>query len=368
MVTIEQHLVPMRDLLHSAAVQKRLTRYRTNMAKARISTGNRATPWRRIAVLGAVLAVPALLLPLSRLGGVDIGGATQDMPIASEMPGENFPGSAFYFLEDAPDLIADAPAFIPASDLAETPFESAALPIAAQPLRITGSDQDHARAQRCMTMALHYEASSESIAGQRAVAQVILNRVAHPAFPSTVCGVVFEGAHRTTGCQFSFACDGSMARRAEPGFTGTAARVAREALAGYVHAPVGLATHYHTIEIYPYWAPSLDHITVIGAHTFYVWRGAQGKPSAFATRYAGNEPAPGKAPVTPYKYPELPVLAGALPANLAPADARPALAARAPAQAIAAIDAAIASSQPILPNSGQVREEYARSGQWLKQP
>lgn len=320
-------------------------------------------------MLGIALAVPALFLPLSKLGGVDVGGAAQTMAIASELPEENFPGSAFYFLEDTPDLIADT------SALHETPIAAATMAAPAQPLRISGSDQDHARAQRCMTMALHYEASSESLSGQRAVAQVILNRVAHPAFPSTVCGVVFEGAHRTTGCQFSFACDGSMIRRAEPAFTGTAARVAREALAGFVYTQAGLATHYHTLDIHPYWAPSLDHITVIGAHTFYVWRGAQGKPAAFSTRYAGGEPAPGKAALTPYKYPELPVLANsAIPgvsltatsSKAASFDGSPsAVAARSHAQGGETVTA---SNLPILATSGQVRQEYAQSGAWIKQP
>ena len=137
--------------------------------------------------------------------------------------------------------------------------------------------QDHARAQRCMTMAIHYEADSETLDGQRAVAQVILNRVAHPAYPSTVCGVVFQGSERVTGCQFSFTCDGTLVRRAPAAFGGSAARVAREALSGIVYAPVGLATHYHTTQILPYWASSLDQVGVVGAHVFYRWRGAAGR-------------------------------------------------------------------------------------------
>src|SRR3546814_18161788 len=71
---------------------------------------------------------------------------------------------------------------------------------------------DRARALTCLADAVYYEAASESDAGQRAVAQVVLNRVRHPAFPATVCGVVFQGSERASGCQFSFACDGAMAR------------------------------------------------------------------------------------------------------------------------------------------------------------
>ncbi|MFX4781967.1 cell wall hydrolase, partial [Acinetobacter baumannii] len=88
--------------------------------------------------------------------------------------------------------------------------------------------------------------------GQQAVAQVILNRVRHPAFPATVCGVVYQGSEHA-GCQFSFACDGSMARRPEPGLWRRAMAVAASALAGQVYAPVGLATHYHTYAVTPAW-------------------------------------------------------------------------------------------------------------------
>jgi hypothetical protein len=75
-----------------------------------------------------------------------------------------------------------------------------------------------------------------------------------------------------------------------------ARRVAMSALAGYVHAPVGMATHYHTVNIYPYWAPSLHFIGTIGAHRFYRWKGSAGRPSAFFRSYAGNEPFPGPKP------------------------------------------------------------------------
>ena len=119
-----------------------------------------------------------------------------------------------------------------------------------------------------MTAAVYYEARSEPDIGQRAVAQVVLNRVAHPAYPNTVCGVVYQGSQRKTGCQFSFTCDGSFARRPNTMFWERARQVALAALGGYVHRPAGLATHYHTVQIYPYWAPSLNYLGKIGAHRF----------------------------------------------------------------------------------------------------
>ncbi|HVF94144.1 MAG TPA: cell wall hydrolase [Sphingomonas sp.] len=142
----------------------------------------------------------------------------------------------------------------------------------------------------CLTNAVYYEAASESDDGERAVAQVVLNRVRHPAFPATVCGVVYQGAERTTGCQFTFTCDGALLRTPSAAGWARAQRVARAALKGYVFAPVGNATHYHANFVVPYWASSLDRAATIGAHIFYRWAGSWGRPPAFYQRYAGIEP------------------------------------------------------------------------------
>jgi spore germination cell wall hydrolase CwlJ-like protein len=155
----------------------------------------------------------------------------------------------------------------------------------------SGAASDYQRSLQCLTMAIYYEAGNESDDGQRAVAQVVLNRLRHPAYPKTVCGVVMDGAQRRTGCQFTFACDGALAR--VPSTTGwnRAAGAAASALGGAVFAPVGWATHYHANYVVPYWAASLDKITAIGAHIFYRWSGVAGQRAAFRGVYAGNEPA-----------------------------------------------------------------------------
>jgi spore germination cell wall hydrolase CwlJ-like protein len=145
------------------------------------------------------------------------------------------------------------------------------------------------RALDCLTAAVYYEARSETLDGQRAVAQVVLNRVRHPAFPRSVCGVVFQGRERRTGCQFSFTCDGSMRRGREPGAWERAREVAEAALAGYVYAPVGLATHFHTTAIHPWWASSMRRAVTVGAHIFYRWPGQWGNPMAFRRPYEGGE-------------------------------------------------------------------------------
>lgn len=125
------------------------------------------------------------------------------------------------------------------------------------------------RSLQCLTEAIYYEARSESEGGQRAVAQVVLNRVRHPAYPNTVCGVVYQGSQRTSGCQFSFTCTGVMGPITEPAAWERARQIATSALRGSVYRPVGLAVNYHTTAINPYWASSLVTQTVVGAHIFY---------------------------------------------------------------------------------------------------
>ena len=148
------------------------------------------------------------------------------------------------------------------------------------------------RALECLTQAVYYEAATESADGQRAVAQIVLNRMRHPAYPSSVCGVVYQGAERPTGCQFTFTCDGSLARLPAQTLWQQARKVATEALGGKVFAPVGHATHYHADYVVPYWADSLDKSVKIGRHIFYRLKSGLGASSTFRQRYAGIEPLP----------------------------------------------------------------------------
>ncbi len=175
---------------------------------------------------------------------------------------------------------------------------NAAIPLsgpagAARPFLFAGANAAaQARALDCLTSAIYYEAGQEPVDGQRAVAQVILNRVRHPAFPASVCGVVYEGSTRQTGCQFTFTCDGSMARAPMAVSWDRARTVAAAALSGSVYPNVGTATHYHANYVVPYWAASQAKTAVIGAHLFYRWQGGWGQPSAFAQGYSGREPDP----------------------------------------------------------------------------
>lgn len=147
-------------------------------------------------------------------------------------------------------------------------------------------------ALKCLTQAVYYEAAYEPMAGRRAVAQVVLNRMRHPAYPKSVCGVVYQGWERNTGCQFSFTCDGSLLRRPSASAWKVAEDVARAALGGYVAAEVGSATHYHADYVLPKWAFNLAKIQQIGAHIFYRFPGSWGRAGAFTGGYSGVERIP----------------------------------------------------------------------------
>ena len=162
---------------------------------------------------------------------------------------------------------------------------------AARPYREAfATPADHTRAVECLTAAVYYEAAMEPVDGQRAVAQVVLNRARHPAYPKSVCGVVFQGSERTTGCQFTFTCDGAMMRTPVALLWTRARIVAEEAIAGKVYAPVGWSTHYHANYVVPYWSGTLAKAAVVGRHIFYRWAGGWGRAPAFRGGPGGSEP------------------------------------------------------------------------------
>ncbi len=175
---------------------------------------------------------------------------------------------------------------------AQIPLADGPNPAASPFVLAKASAETRSRALECLTSAVYYEAAQEPTDGQRAVAQVVLNRVRHPAFPNSVCGVVYEGSTRVTGCQFTFTCDGSMAYRPVPSLWNRARKVAEAALAGYVFAPAGYATHYHANYVVPYWASSLVKTSIQGAHIFYRWAGGWARPLAFTDRWTGVEASP----------------------------------------------------------------------------
>jgi spore germination cell wall hydrolase CwlJ-like protein len=217
-----------------------------------------------IAGLSVAWLEPASATPNARLAGTERG-----------IPGLGIPPQPepLQFRDVAPQDAVTINAAVPVSTLPNP---------AARPFGVAfATPADRLRAVECLTAAVYYEAAVESTDGQRAVAQVVLNRVRHPAYPRTVCGVVFQGQERATGCQFTFTCDGALRRTPSASGWARARRVAEEALAGKVYAPVGWATHYHTNWVVPYWSSSLVKLGNVGTHIFYRWEGGWGKPAAF---------------------------------------------------------------------------------------
>lgn len=343
---------------------------------------------RRALMLLAAIGVPALAAPqgwqsLALRDAAGGNGLLLD-PMPFERPGESFPGSAFYYVAQSEQIPTGLdPNGLPTDASGAALVDFTGGPVA-RAMRIDNSGVDRSRALECLTAAIYYEAASEPDQGQRAVAQVILNRVAHPAFPRTVCGVVYQGSERSTGCQFSFTCDGSLARRPSAYFWARAQRVAAAALAGYVEPSVGLATHYHTVAVHPRWDADMNHVTTIGAHMFFRWRGRAGDANQFRFAYSGGEPvaaphphsaaadAQGDAALDPL------ALQRSYEAGLGAAHAaQPGEPAPAPGRASQSPDYSAEQrerggdrqySGENLPTAQGVRPEYQGSGQWIAQP
>ena len=150
----------------------------------------------------------------------------------------------------------------------------------------------------CLTAAVYYEARGESAAGQAAVAQVVLNRLARPSFPKSVCGVVYQRL-AAGGCQFSFVCDGAMRRPLEPAAWERARLVAQRALAGERGSVVGEATSFHAVRLGDVWGPRMIQVAQIGGHEFYSPAGG----TALQRRATASQIGGGAARPAPVRYP-----------------------------------------------------------------
>ena len=318
-----------------------------------------------LAMVATVLVIGAGISAHAALRGISARNAARDRAmvvtdtraVLSAMPSADqetaAPAAGVTGTIDLPDLPIPAGAVLDAGVVPARPFSMAG-----------ASALDRDRALQCLTAAIYYEAASESDAGQQAVAQVILNRARHPAFPGTVCGVVYQGSEHA-GCQFSFACDGALARMPARAAWVRAARAAGMALAGYVYAPVGLATHYHTYAVTPAWNRALVMTDVVGAHFFHRWKGYWGTSAAFNQRYAGGEPVPGPhmtlAPVAP-PTPQMIAAAGAA-AVAVPVPVPPTVLAEVkPAPAKPAVPVVT----DMLPPESQILDRWKDSGKPLK--
>ncbi|WP_374592107.1 cell wall hydrolase [Novosphingobium sp.] len=198
-------------------------------------------------------------------------------------------------LPGSPDATPSAQLALPAGSLDPRALNAAIPFIAgkidpAPPYRFAGGPTDRTNARDCLALAAMAEAGP-SDPGQRAVMQVVLNRARHPAFANSVCGVVFEGAERATGCQFTFTCDGSLSRQYTPASWEAARQRADQALSGYVYRPVGNATHYHTDWVFPWWSPKLQKLAQVETHLFLRWPGYWGSVASWRKGRSATEPS-----------------------------------------------------------------------------
>lgn len=130
-------------------------------------------------------------------------------------------------------------------------------------------DQTGGANWQCLTQALYFEARGETIRGQFAVAEVILNRVDSSRFPTTVCRVVNQGTGRRFACQFTYTCDGLPEHVSEQAAWDRAGKIAAIMLAGGPRVLTNGATYYHTTAVRPGWASAFRKTARIGDHLFY---------------------------------------------------------------------------------------------------
>jgi len=141
-------------------------------------------------------------------------------------------------------------------------------PSPAERLHLEGKER--AKAERCLANAIYYEARSEPVRGQMAVAQVVLNRAFSGFYPNDICGVVYQNAGRHLACQFTFACDGKRKVINERGNWARANRIAKQTLDGQIYVPeVAKSTHYHAIYVHPNWVGEMKKMVRYGVHNFY---------------------------------------------------------------------------------------------------
>lgn len=165
-------------------------------------------------------------------------------------------------LRDEPDLQAGR--FIPPMGERDHGWIARPLP----PIVFTEAEQ------QCLAEGIYFEARGEIVKGQAAVAQVILNRVRNPAYPDTICGVVYQNRTWRNRCQFSFACDGTRPRVRSARHYRVAEEVGMAVTAGKIFLPeIGSSTHYHATYVSPRWARSMERLQRIGLHIFYRTRG-----------------------------------------------------------------------------------------------
>ena len=159
---------------------------------------------------------------------------------------------------------------LPPLNMVPLPTPAPGVPPPSPAQRLNLDAKEYAKAERCLANAVYWEARSEPVRGQMAVAQVVMNRVFSPFYPNDVCGVVYQNAHRHLSCQFTFACDGKRKTITERGHWARANRIAKQTLDGQIYvAEVGKSTHYHAAYVNPIWNREMKKLVRFGLHSFY---------------------------------------------------------------------------------------------------
>ena len=196
------------------------------------------------------------------------GGLVRTPRMVVDVPEAPSPETSFLSPENANGIVLASlgVSALGNTDLLPSLFDS-------RPMRAVVDPAQYAKDHKCLAVAIYHEARGEPVRGQRAVAQVILNRVDSQYYPDSVCGVVYQNSHWRYRCQFTFACDRHSDRIRDQRSWKVSAMVAEDALAGrHWLRTVGGSTHYHANYVRPRWIRDMVHRDTIGKHIFYMVR------------------------------------------------------------------------------------------------
>jgi hypothetical protein len=231
-------------------------------------------PQAKVVVLGTALNDFASAMPPLKLASIRL-----DEPIENQSP---FPPPPAFSRPEEPAPVKSVALFAPGEVPLPRPAPGAPLPSPAELLGLKNNPAAYAKAERCLANAIYFEARSEQVRGQMAVAQVVVNRAFSGFYPSDICSVVYQNAHRRLACQFTFACDGKRKTINERGAWARAKRIAKQTLDGLIYLPeVAKSTHYHAAYVHPYWAREMKRLARYGLHSVYrprAWGNGAGEP------------------------------------------------------------------------------------------
>ncbi len=201
-------------------------------------------------------------------------------------------------MSSIPSDMAPSSASLPMSaaiplDMVPMPREAPGVPPPSPAQRLHLEGKERVKAERCLANAIYFEARSEPVRGQMAVAQVVVNRAFSGFYPNDICGVVYQNAGRHLACQFTFACDGKSKAITERGHWARANRIAKETLDGQIYVPeVAKSTHYHALYVHPNWVGEMKKMVRYGLHNFYrpyAWGNGADEPVWGPTALAQNK-------------------------------------------------------------------------------